>query len=235
VNAGSRREALLLHGFTGSPSDLVSLADALRARGFSVVAPTFPGHDESPRALARTGWPDWHRAARDALLALGPRVAIAGLSMGALVALLLAAEHPDRVGALALLSTPLWLPLHVRLGARLAPVVRYLPKRGVDVSDAAERRRVAGYRCYPLAAVGSLIDLAARAQETAPRVSTPALIVHARHDHVAPFACAGALERSLGGPVRRVTLERSFHVMTRDVERDEVARCVGEFFEEHLA
>jgi len=238
VNAVRRdgRDALLLHGFTGSARDLSSLADALGERGFRVDAPTLPGHGTSPRDLARTRWPDWERAANAALYRLGERVAVAGLSMGALLAIRLAVEHPDRVAALALLSTPLWLSAPAHAAAWIGRIVPYLPKGAVDVRDPVERKAAAtGYRLWPLAALRSLLDLAAEARELAPRVRAPALVVHARNDHVAALACADELERTLGGPVRRITLERSFHVITRDVERVEVASLIGGFFQEMLS
>lgn len=231
---GDGRNALLLHGFCGSPRDLDSLASALGERGFRVDAPTLPGHGTSPRDLARTRWPDWERASNAALDRLEGRVAIAGLSMGALLAIRLAVERPERVAALALLSTPLWLSTPARAAASIGRLVPYLPKHGIDVSDPIERKAASGYRFWPLLALRSLLDLAALARAQTGRVGAPALVLHARNDHVAALACADELERTLGGPVRRVTLERSFHLLTRDVEREEVARLIGVFFQETL-
>jgi len=215
------------------PSDLTSLSQHLAARDFRVAAPTLPGHGTSPRELRRTGWRDWYAAASAALDRLSPPAVIAGLSMGGLLALRLAARHPERVAAIALLSVPLWLPLPVRLGVRvLAPVLPYVPKRGIDVADPEQRRLVAGYRRYPLAAVASLLDLMQATGPLLGQVRAPALVIHARQDHTAPLACADEMARRLGGAVRRVTLERSFHVVTLDVERDHVAKLVGDFFSE---
>jgi len=233
VRETADRDVLLLHGFTGVPAHLESLRDALNAHGFHPIAPLLPGHGTSARDLGRTAWRDWHRAAAATLDTLGPRVAIAGLSMGALLAILLAAERPDRVRAAVLMSTPLWLPPHLSLTYRVVSrLLPYFPKGGMDVRDPDRRQNVPGYSLYPVAAVRSLVELMGEAKRAAPRVTAPMLLVHARQDHSAPLACADWLEQALGGPVRRVTLEDSYHVVTLDVERDRVAQVVTDFFEE---
>src|SRR2546428_11994973 len=85
---------LCLHGFTGTPFDVEALARALESRGHLVAAPTLPGHGGSVNDLAATTADDWLSGADAALTRLadagGARVAIAGASIGALLALRLA-------------------------------------------------------------------------------------------------------------------------------------------------
>jgi esterase/lipase len=68
-------------------------------------------------------------------------------------------------------------------------------------------------------------------------VRAPALVIHGRRDHTVPFACADALAGGLGAAaeVRRLTLERSFHLGFVDRERTAVANAVGAFLDRHLA
>src|SRR5438270_13533902 len=89
---------LLIHGFTGSPWDMRPLGDALAARGYRVKGVRLPGHGGEPEAMAGVSARDWEEACETALdsLASTPRVFVAGLSMGALLALLLAARRPER-------------------------------------------------------------------------------------------------------------------------------------------
>ena len=49
---------LLVHGFGGSPFEVLPVAEALEASGFPVSAPTLPGHDTSIDDWRRTGWKD---------------------------------------------------------------------------------------------------------------------------------------------------------------------------------
>src|ERR1039458_3285194 len=89
---------LLLHGLSGTPSEVQPLGDYLSEKGISVLGPWLKGHDTDPKDLARTNWQDWAQSARKAYDRLArdcPRVFIGGLSMGALQALHLAATVPS--------------------------------------------------------------------------------------------------------------------------------------------
>jgi carboxylesterase len=100
---------LLLHGFTATPEEVRPLGDALARAGFPVRAPRLAGHATTPDDLARTGWRDWVASAEDALAALraeASRTAIAGASLGSLLALLLAARHPHDVATVVCCATP---------------------------------------------------------------------------------------------------------------------------------
>lgn len=86
---------LCVHGFTGSPAEMRPLGEYLADQGFTVEGPLLPGHGGLPHELKGTTWRDWVRTARDALNMLEERCAsvfIAGLSMGGLITLHLAAS-----------------------------------------------------------------------------------------------------------------------------------------------
>src|SRR5215831_10767847 len=86
------RACLLLHGFTGSPWDVRPLGERLAARGMFVRAIRLPGHGSTPAAMAAVSHRDWEQATEDALRSLSSyrNVFVAGLSVGALLAVLLA-------------------------------------------------------------------------------------------------------------------------------------------------
>lgn len=92
---------LLLHGFMGSGADWAGVRAQLRIEG-PFLTPDLPGHGEAVELEPEAYSLD---SAVDALADLldGPAV-VAGYSMGARVALHLAVRHPDRVGALVLVS-----------------------------------------------------------------------------------------------------------------------------------
>jgi len=244
---GDRRGVLCLHGFTGTPFELRYLSQGLHARGFTVVAPLLPGHGETPAALDDTRWADWYAAAEsalDALRARCDRVAIVGQSMGGALALHLARTRRDDVGAVATLAAPLWLPPAARLLIRayrstpLRRVLPQLPKPGAasDVRDPVMRHANPAYPVLPARALLELDELIRLVRRELPAITTPALVMHARSDHSVPFACSRELARRLGGRiVRHHTLYGSYHVLGIDIERDLVAREVGQFLELHLA
>lgn len=105
---------LLFAGFGASPETLRSLADALRAdAGATVLLSALAGHVGDQRAFERSR--SWHYVgeAEERFLRFwrerGTPVHLGGYSTGALVALLVAARHPDKVAALVLTSPALRL------------------------------------------------------------------------------------------------------------------------------
>ncbi len=102
---------LCLHGFTGNPAEMRPLGEALAQQGFTVHGPLLPGHGGVPMDLQGIPWERWSEAAADALRMLQrrcDRVVVAGLSMGGLLALHLAAHDRDLAGVVSL-STPVGL------------------------------------------------------------------------------------------------------------------------------
>lgn len=90
--------------------------------------PDLPGHGAAPRVR-----PDVAAYAEALMPALPERFAIAGHSLGGMVALAIAASVPERCRALILMDAPLGLPRWMlpRLGERMVPLMcRYPGPRG---------------------------------------------------------------------------------------------------------
>jgi carboxylesterase len=161
------------------------------------------------------------------------------MSLGSLLALLLAADRREDVAALVCAGTPLkladrrtallrslhWLPAMRRRFA-------VLPKGGRDISDPVARAASRTYDVMPLPALLELLELRRVARRALRSVVQPALVLHGRHDHNAPVANVALLRRRLGSHrIETHVLERSWHVVTEDVERDLVARLTIDFLE----
>lgn len=84
---------LILHGFTGSPAEMRPLGLGLHRAGFTVDGPLQPRHGELPARLRGARYREWIDAALDGLerVADCEHLFLAGLSMGGLVTLYLAA------------------------------------------------------------------------------------------------------------------------------------------------
>lgn len=235
---------LCLHGFTGTTFDVATLAGHLSRRGHDVSVPLLPGHGRDVAALGRTTAAEWLDAARRELFALrartGGRVAIAGTSMGALLALRLACLHAEDVAAIVLMATPLRLRPFERRGiAALARVVSALgvsgpviPKAGgVDAADPAVRAAAPSTNGYPLSALAEFAALADRAAHDVTSVDAPALVVHGRLDRTVPLNISEELADALPGQVERLWLDRSGHLVAADHDRDTVAAAVSSFLD----
>jgi carboxylesterase len=220
------------------------LGEALAARGFPVRGVCLPGHATSVEDLAATRWTDWFGE----VLREGERladgtagVAVVGMSLGALLGLHLAATHARLVRALVLCGTPLETRgLRARILPFLARVPWFaerwatIPKRGdgPDIADPAARAASRSYRTMPLGGILELLSLQGVVRAELERVRQPALLLHGRGDHSVPVACVVRLRQRLGSRcVEAHVLERSWHVVTLDYDREEVARLAADFLD----
>ncbi len=141
---GGRSGVLLIHGLTGTPSEMRFVGKGLQARGFTVYGVQLAGHCEDEAALVATGWRDWYASVADATRRLRPQVDqlfVAGLSMGAVLALHLAASEPESVAGIALYGTTLsydgWaIPRKARLAFLLPWMLRLGIGRGRRFEEA---------------------------------------------------------------------------------------------------
>lgn len=134
-------EVLFLHanGFTA-----LTYRTALEPLGRSlrVVALDQDGHGRSPRRRSADGRTDW-LGLRDDLIAVidslaGAPMVLAGHSMGATVAVLAAAERPERVKALALFEPVLFMKRYIGenpLSARARRRRAVYPDRAAAIAD----------------------------------------------------------------------------------------------------
>lgn len=217
---------LLLHGWTGSPSHFRLLADDLAAAGFGVTVPLLPGHGTSIEAILQVGWRDWVRAAAEAaddVLASGARLHLGGLSMGGLLAILLATSF--QATSLTTINTPMRT---FEWRVHFSPLV----KGSARVIEEDEPERVAafasefdwGYQGTPIGAVADLYLLMRAARRALPKVGIPTLVVQSHADETVRPVSGSIVYDGVGAPVRRLLwLRESSHVATLDVERHEVA------------
>jgi carboxylesterase len=233
----TRPAVLLMHGFNGEPLDMRELEEHAHSLGFATRNLLLPGHGTCARDLARTTWSDWTGSAFTATSELQERhgrVVLVGHSMGAALALHVAAHNPAVAGVVALCP-----PLHMHFGeVELTALGRlitpYLPTLREDVCDRDAQLRYArkAYRWTPLAAVHSLFRALPELKLELARVRCPALVVCARNDHVVPMRDGVETYQLLGSADKELlVLERSYHVVTKDYERGIVFQRVGDFAE----
>lgn len=239
---GGRVGVLLIHGLCGSPSEIRFVANGLIRSGYTVVCPQLAGHGGTEADLMATTWQDWYESAEkglEELAATCDTVIVGGLSTGAVLSLMLAARHRDKVHAVALYSPTLWLsgrqiPWYLPLfrlidSKRLANLFRFPVPIHVGIKD----RRIRDFIQSAMAADGSGIAavstpggavlerrrLATVVMKKLRTITQPVLILHAREDDYAGLDNAAYLQRELAGPVDLVVLEDSYHMVTVDRQR----------------
>ncbi|MFT3713705.1 MAG: alpha/beta fold hydrolase [Archangium sp.] len=237
--ADARVTVVLLHGFTGSPWEVRPLGEALAARGARVVCPRLPGHGTTPEAMLWAGHHEWLAAAQDTVTAQrgARRLVLCGLSMGALLSMIISARRTQRVDGLVLMAPV--LEFHGR-DARLLKKLRFLPmesvlskwvkKESTDIEDDEIRAQSPILPRYPLARAFDLMELQALAREAEARIGCPSLVLAARNDHVVDSSEVRALSQRLSFS-RLIELQRGFHIIPRDTDRAIALTEISHFVE----
>lgn len=240
---------LLIHGLTGTPSEVKAVGKAIARRGYTVHGVQLAGHCGSEADLLATGWRDWYRSVEDAFERLKRRhrtVFVGGLSMGALLSLKLAADRPRDVAGLLLFSTTLfydgwaipWTRVLVKpaLALGFARWVRFVEAPPYGIKDDRLRERIArsmlsgdsagaGNASTPGRSLQQLHRLIAVVKAALPAIRTPALVVHARDDDMTSLRNAGYVAARIGGEVEKIVLDDSYHMVTLDKDRDRLVEA----------
>jgi carboxylesterase len=216
--------ALVLHGFTGNPGSMRGLAEAFAAAGFHAEMPRLPGHGTTIDEMLDTRWADWAGEAEAAYQSLASRcgrVVVAGLSMGGSLTLRVGADHPEVLGLVCVNPATQPQPAEVLglLEGMLADGTTVMPGIGSDIADPDSSE--SAYPGTPIAPLLSfmtdgLVPLAERYAD----IMTPLLLMTSPQDHVVDPAQSDFLAQHYGGPVERVSLDRSFHVATQDYDKE---------------
>jgi carboxylesterase len=229
---GGPHGALVVHGFTGNPSSMRGVAEALAAAGFAVELPLLPGHGTTVEEMLTTDFTDWSATVEAAYLELAGRtdaMVVVGLSMGGTLAAWVTARNPGTAGLVAINGmfeppAPAFLEM---LRTSMEQGCDRLPAIGSDIAlpDVTEG-------AYDAAPIGPLISLMEATSELHARlgdIRCPVLILTSPQDHVVPPSSSDVLAAGVAGPVERVALERSYHVATLDFDRDLVEKRTVEF------
>lgn len=254
---GGPSGVLLIHGLTGTPSEMRFVAKGLHERGFTVYGMQLAGHCGGTDDLLASGWRDWSHSvdlAADHMLASVSRLFVAGLSMGAVLALQLAQRRPRDVSALGLFGTTFrydgWaipavarlsflLPAYCALG--LGRQRSFMESFPFGIKDERIRKRIvgamlggdsaaAGLPGNPWPALAQFLVLARQVRRDLGLVRAPCLAVHAKHDDVAGLRNLEILRRGIQGRFESLLLEDSYHMVTVDRQRDLLIERTAEFF-----
>lgn len=217
---GGPNGVLVLHGFTGTPDSMRHLAGRFAAAGYTVELPLLPGHGTTVDDMLNTSWEDYAAAVEATYVDLATRcgrVVVAGLSMGGTLAIWLAAGHPEIAGLV--LVNPAALP-QPELAEILVPMLEAGETTfdGIGGDIAKEGEVELGYDRTPLAPLASLGVAIDELQPRLASIEVPVLLCNSPQDHVVPPASGDHLAATVSGPVERVSLDRSYHVATQDLD-----------------
>lgn len=244
---GGSTAVLLIHGLTGTPTEVKAVGKMLARAGYSVFGVRLAGHCGTEADLLETSWQDWLDSVLDAFDAIRREhdvVFVGGLSMGALLSLHVAAERAGQVAGCLLYSPTMFYDgwsvprlsvlLHVAIRLGLGRFLRFRENFPYGIKDERLRARIlaameagnsadAGLLYMPGRSLGELLRLIRSLKKRLPQIRIPALVIHAREDDVTSIKNASYIAARIGGHFEKVLLENSYHMITLDQERALVA------------
>jgi carboxylesterase len=240
---GGEKACLLIHGLTGSPSEMDYMAHRMHAAGYTVKAPLLPGHGTSVKELNRTTWHAWVGAVARELCDLKSKhdkVYVAGLSMGGLMTLTMAAIHGPMIEACAVLSAPMkFRPFVARY---ILPIVGRTPlsrligdlpsKPGFDVKEPPGPKHISyGRDSIPAAYSVLELMLIIRKPGFLSRIENPIIIMQSSQDvFIHPNSGRHIYRHVASSKKEFIVLHDCYHTITVDKQRDKVADSVIRFF-----
>jgi carboxylesterase len=241
---GAGVSALLIHGLTGTPYEMRYLGEQLAARGVRVRGVKLAGHAGTPEELGEASYDHWYESVVNGFEELRQHdepVVVVGLSMGAVLAARLTADQGEAVAGVTLLAPAFFLPrsttaalkgLRAVLGSFVDLIYLYNPSYS-GIHDMAARSVHPTLRLMALSAPLKLLDLSTLVRPMLPRITQPALVIHARRDQTCPMRRnVDYVMKHLGSVEKRaVHLEESYHVITVDTEKERVVDEVAGFVE----
>lgn len=226
--AGSGPSLVLLHANGGDQRDFGAIAPHLAESGWRVTSLDWPGHGRSPRSGQETAVGFGTRLI-DVLEGLGGRHVLLGNSVGGFAALLAAADAPDLVAGLVLVSpggfTPRWpgttLACRVIGSPPVAPTAyrmlprMYLRDRNPGVTAAIARAAEASHSAENVEVFAniwrSFADPEHDARPLAAGVCCPVLLCWGTRDPILPWRVDGRRARAALPDAEIVTFDGAGH------------------------
>jgi carboxylesterase len=262
---GNAGYVLLFHGLTGSPTELAYVAHHLHHRNrYSVWCPRLVNHGQPLGVLARTRWQELEKFAQTSLerasieaQSAGLPLFVGGLSLGAILSLLLAGDYPREISGVICLSPTLFYDgWNVPWTHRLIPAVAYTPLKyfayfredpPYGLKDESLRERIGqqyasttlhdiqdaaavGYAHFPVRLFCEIRHVFAKCMRRLDRVVSPVLLVQAVNDDITGPENSGFIYRNIQSKQKEILLlHNSYHIVTVDLERERVAEEMARF------
>lgn len=237
---GNSTGCLLIHGFTGAPTEMRPLGEYLADKGFTVMSVRLAGHGTKIADMRRSHWQDWSASVMDGwhlINSVTKSVFLIGLSMGGALALYHASFLP--VKGVVGLSTPYRVEPNLRLTLLpiLARFIPYISKGKSDWQNSDAFEDHFSYDKYPSKGILELTHLLKEMRGSLPKISVPALLMHSKRDSGVLPENMEWIYRTLGtedSKKRKIWLENSGHVITRDLDKLIVFESIAAFVQDVL-
>jgi len=238
-NSDTNKAALLIHGFGGKSENWLYTAEELyRKTGIPSYIPRLPGHGTNSIDFRNSSAEQWLRRAFDSYLYLKnlyDEIYIAGLSMGGLIASIIAAEFDTKK---LNLTAPAFFTKDKTI--ILTPILKYFVKRivnnsEIDAEDISEERlsfRENYAKYYYTEQLSELYKLILKARKKVDKISAPTqLILTEKDEQVDSYKIKRFLKGKMGQTLSDIKIyQDSTHVITNSTEKERCADDIINFF-----
>ena len=227
---GSGTGILLIHGFTGSPSEMRYLGEFLSDKGYTVKGVLLKGHGTSIKDMAKSGYRDWIASAEQGYQELSAQcseVFVVGFSMGGALALHLA-QKKDIKGIVSL-STPIRILNRQYYIAMLVKYLKFITGRQQKLVKQKDPF-IISYDKTPLKSIIDFLQLINLVKADMHKVEQPILIMQSYGDGTVHPSSANYIYKRIGSTDKSIIfLHNSGHVITCDCEKEQVFEEVHSF------
>ncbi|MCZ8513936.1 alpha/beta fold hydrolase [Paenibacillus filicis] len=224
-------ELLMIHGFTGSPSEFRRLGYYMNDLGYTVRAVLLPGHGTTPEDMIRTGWDDWWGHVLDTYDAIRDRerkrIIAVGHSMGGLLALKLSMDR--KLDGVISLASPVFLTSRKTILAVLLQFfIKYVDKKPTAAAHLLEE--ACTYEKAPLPCVVALRKLLKLVKSSLNQVKAPVMVAQGERDGLVLPRSAEYIYGHVSSPFRELAYyPKTSHAILLDEERDQVYEDIHRF------
>jgi len=232
----SKTAVLIIHGYTGSPHDMYYIGRQIHKSGFAIYIPRLPGHGTNSIDFLNSNWKDWLRKSLDSYLnlkSLYEKVYILGLSMGGVLATLVASKfNPEKI----VLAAPALKANDWRI--KITPFAKYFTKKSkkknpITFEDEKVNYLAREYWNYDWPSkAADLYKLQRLAVKKLPRINSKTYVVLSKKDDAVPLSVKELIEENIKSQKKFMILEESGHVVVNDSEKEKVAQQVIKWLKE---
>ena len=264
---GNREEGVfLVHGLTGTPNEMLFLADHFHKEGYSSFCPVLYKHGRPLKVLKHCSWEDFYYFLKKDFMEFkdslpSRKVFVGGLSMGALLSLLLAYDFPNDIAGVMVLAPTLFYdgwnmswariflpfvyltplkycfyfkeetPYGIKSMAIRQYVENYYRRAGLEDLEKVDKY---GYPFIPVSLMYQLSRLAKYLVKRIGSIKMPVQIIQAENDDLASVKNSQFIYQRIGSDDKEMLfLKDSYHVITADKERGKVFSYMKKFVFEH--
>lgn len=221
---------VVIHGFTGNPTEVQSVTEALQTLGYDVAAPLLPGHSFALEQLEKATAEEWIDSV-DTIVSdafnKGREVHLIGFSMGAMIAAILAHRYTPL--SLTLLSPAIYVVTPHLVMTRTKGALQLLLKEPKKVPQTI-RDNWDVSRFTPVHNLRQFRRLVRQARDIIPHLTLPVCIIYGTQDPIVDPRSSHWIAQTVASKQKSIfQLPLSGHFICQESEQGQVIDIVTDF------